>query len=235
VGGKAGRQGTAPGAPGTALGEPGSPGVDPGGQGTVPGAPGVALCGPVNPGVGRGGPGWARPGVLGRWGWAGAGCPYAGGSTPGWGWAGAGCPYAGGSTPGWGWAGAGCPYAGGTGLVGVTEPGALVLPEGTPGKGAGTCWAMLLDTAPRASPSRSIPRTHRYIHTQRQCDTASSSHLCGYTCTIAHESSKIWLYRLGSLEQELARRGMGNSLLSIRRRVRAQNSRSAVTWRSPGC
>jgi hypothetical protein len=177
--------------------------------GTVPGTPGAALGGPVSPGVGRGGPGWPRPGVLGRWGWAGAGCPYAGGSTPG-----------------WGWAGAGCPYAGGTGLVGVTEPGALVLPEGTPGKGAGTCWAMLLDTAPRASPSRSIPRTHRYIHTQRQCDTASPSHLRGYTCTIAHESSKIWLYRLGSLEQELARRGVGELLtiptqLSLRRRARA--------------
>ena len=71
---------------------------------------------------------------------------------------------------------------------------------------------MLLDTAPRASPSRSIPRTHRYIHTQRQCDTASPSHLRGYTCTIAHESSKIWLYRLGSLEQEQARRGVGELL-----------------------
>ena len=36
-----------------------------------------------------------------------------------------------------------------------------------------------------------------------------------------------------SLEQELARRGMGNSLLSIRRRVRAQNSRSCCGLAEP--
>jgi len=161
VGAKAGRHGTAPGAPGVALGWPGSPGVDRGGQGTAPGAPGVALDGPGNPGVVREEPGWARPGVLERWDKVGAGCPY----------------------------------AGGTGPVGVVEPGSpWVLgeavgtpgpPAGTPARGACTCWAMLPDTAPKANPSRNIPITPRHIRTQRECDTASPSHLRGYTCTIA--------------------------------------------------
>jgi hypothetical protein len=43
--------------------------------------------------------------------------------------------------------------------------------------------------------------THRYRHTQRECDTASPSHLHSYTCTITSESPKILLCRLGNLEQ----------------------------------
>src|SRR5262245_19472832 len=53
VGAKAGRHGTAPGAPGAALGWPGNPSVDRGGQGTAPGAPEVAPDGLVCPGVAR--------------------------------------------------------------------------------------------------------------------------------------------------------------------------------------
>src|SRR5206468_11208848 len=71
----------------------------------------------------------------------------------------------------------------------------------------------------------------------RQCDTALSSHLVGYTYTIAHESSKILLHRLGSLEQAgsgASWRG-GTSYYPGADVYAHRTAVPAVAWRSPGC
>ena len=89
---------------------------------------------------------------------------------------------------------------------------------------------MLPDTAPRASPSRSIPRTHRYIHTPRQCDTASPSHLVA-THAPSHTSHPRYCYTDWAAwsRQDLAHRGVGE-LLTIHAQTCTRTEQPFLLW-----